>query len=739
MPNLHRNTTHALHPQKSQEDKNLSVRFQAENPSLESLRRTKSPENDGGDGDVTPGNDEKKVEEDEDGGDMRRNAGQPLLERVKKAPELMKQFEEYIRLMEDRICALEAGRVSSGPVEAGAPEQSQVSHNERLPDSTIRPTPAIPDWAFMSSEEYEKEKGRPVPASHYAIDILIEKPSQAHQGGNEKSPSKYTAGVVGESATPNAFGRSSAGGSQDLPERIRINSNPLKNIVDSYCNRALRYQPGHPLVLQRPYKVLVYHETAIQNHLAELEQKWGPRRMSAPAQTSADSGDDFVSSEGVSSSDRSGSRLDNINEKGSKSENVKSHHIGNWGRKETNRRWTTDHFPKDDRAKPQNQKDENQTQLPPGWGRQKDYFGRTYYTHHVTKLMTWTRPRLEAKGSQQTSKADRIEEEPDSDPQLDSEEAMNDLRCLVRFMDEFIKPMREQIRQPGQRFVRFSELWHLFQPGQLIYVRDRDVPQKVWRVLQTTGGRRYLRPPYPDEMLNGMPPRKSRNNGYSDFLLDCYSLDHDGSRFAPTFNSFPIPKFDDAMLIDSLPVYPVSIAQRENVLDKEALTTRGQQFVECTKICHRYYSGRSLVRNGNGASLPFRSDSVDERVQMLISESIEGEVMIDFDRAFQRNPDWQPIFHELKPSVMDLRECEEDETDPFEEKVEQDDVWDKRRRDDFINGDELKLYPWPKGIEPSDDDLLLLPDRVFGFVLRSRKWGKFQSSKIACDMTQWLS
>lgn len=722
----------------SQDDKIPTVRFEEATPSLESLRRTTSPESDGGEGDDVRGRDEKRVEEEI--GTMRHDADQPLPERVKKAPELMKQFEEYIRLMEDRISALEAGRLSSSPLLAGVLEQNLESYNEQLPDSTVRPSPAIPDLAFMSGEEYEKEKGRAVPASHYAIDVLIDRPSQAHQGGNEWSPAKNSAGVGIEPATPTAFGRNSVGGLQDLPERIRINSNPVKNIVDSYCNRALRYLPGHPLVLQRPYKALIYHETAIRRHLADLEQQWGPRRMSAPAQTSADSGDDNGSSRGASPSDQTGSRPDDMNEKVSKPENVKSRQISNGGRRETNRRWTADHFSKDDRAKSQNQKEDNQTQLPPGWGRQKDYFGRTYYTHHVTKLMTWTRPRSEAKTStrnnQQSSRVDNLEEEADSDPQLDSEEAMNDLRCLVRFMDEYIKPVRDQVQQPGQRTVRFSELWHLFQPGQLIYVRDRDVPQKVWRVLQTTGGRRYLRPPYPDEIPTGMPPRKSRNNGYSDFLLDCYSLDYDGSRFAPTFNSFPIPKFDDTLLIDSLPVFPVSIAQREQILDKEALIKRGQQFVQCTKVCHRHYSGRSLVRNGNGAALPFRSDSVDDRAQMLISESIEGEVMIDFDRSFQRNPDWLPIFHELKPSVMDLRECEEDETDPFEEKIEQDNPWDKRRRDDYINGDELKLYPWPRETEPSGDDLLLLPDRVFGFVLRSRKWGEFQSSKIACKMTQ---
>lgn len=674
---------------------------------------------------------EEEETEDGNGRSMMHEADQPLLERVKKAPELMKQFEDYIRLMEDRICALETDRASSRKGDVAATEQSDVPQVAHLPDSTIRPTPAIPDWTFMSSEEYEKEKGRPVPASHYAIDILIDKPSQAHLGGNEKSPSKTIAGVAVETTAPHSFLRNTAGGSQDLPERIRINSNPVKHILDAHCNRGLRFQPGFPLVLQRPFKALVCHETALREHLAGLEQKWGPRRMSAPAETSLDARrNDASGSQPVPSLDRSGSDPNETDEKVPTSVNFKSYPNGNRSGKEANRRWSTNQFTKDERATSKNIKEENQAQLPPGWGRQKDYFGRIYYTHHVTKLMTWTRPRSETKAStskdQQNPKIDDTEEAAESERQLDSEEAMNDMRCLIRFMDEFIKPVRGPLQLPSQRNVRFSELWHLFQPGQLIYINNRDVPQKVWRVLQTTGGRRYLRPPYPDEMINGLPPKRSRNNGYSEFILDCYSLDYDGSRFAPSFNCFTISKFDDARLIDSLPVYPISIAQKEHILDREAFMGRGQQFVECTKICHRYYSGRSLVRNGNGTRLPFRSDSDDDRAQMLISETIEGEVMIDFDRAFQRNPDWLPSFHELKSSVMDPRECEEDETDPFEEKVEQDDVWDRRRRDEFINGDELKLFPWPRGIEPSGDDLLLLPDRVFGFVLRSRKWGKVQ-------------
>lgn len=721
------NAIHALQTQ------NERVRFQEPESSVDPLDQTDVGAGDRGE--VAEAYVSHEETEEEGSRSMTREADQPLPERVKKAPELMKQFEDYIRLMEDRICALEADRVSSAKAKEEVPEHKAVSLDTDLQDSVIRPTTAIPDWTFMSSEEYEKEKGRPVPAAHYAIDIWINKPSQAYPGSSEKSPAKTMAGIAGEAM---------AGGLQDLPERIRINSNPLKHIVDECCNRGLRYQPGFPLVMQKPYKALVYHEAAIRDHMARLEQRWGPRRHSAPAQSSRDTENNEVGrSKDQSSMDRASSGPINVNEKDSPSEKPRSPRHGGEHGKDVNRRWSSDHFNRDERVKSKTDKEDNQTQLPPGWGRQKDYFGRTYYTHHTTKLMTWTRPRADGKvpmqNEQQDSKIGIIEEEAEEDVDLDSQEAMNDLRCLIRFMDEYIKPVRDQLQQPSQRTIRFSELWHLFQPGQLIYVRDRDVSQKVWRVLHTSGGRRYLRPPYPDEMSNSLPLRQSRNNGYSYFALDCYSLNHDGSRFVPAFRTFPVHKYDDARLIDSLPVFPIAFAERERLLDREAFMRRGQKFVQCTNVCHQYYSGRSLVRDANGARLPSRNDSEEEPTQLLISETIESEVMIDFDRAFQRNPDWVPISQELKTSVMDLRECEEDETDPFEEKVEQDDIWDKRRHEDFVNGDELKLFPWPRGVEPSGDDLLLLPDRVFGFVLRSRKWGRIPKPKAVLDKAKFFS
>ena len=79
--------------------------------------------------------------------------------------------------------------------------------------------------------------------------------------------------------------------------------------------------------------------------------------------------------------------------------------------------------------------------------------------------------------------------------------------------------------------------------------------------------------------------------------------------------------------------------------------------MECTKVCHKYYSGRSLVRNSDGEALSYTSDYGGDEPRRVTAENIESEVMIDFDRAFQRNPEWLPKLKDL-PSAGPLRDTE---------------------------------------------------------------------------------
>jgi hypothetical protein len=292
--------------------------------------------------------------------------------------------------------------------------------------------------------------------------------------------------------------------------------------------------------------------------------------------------------------------------------------------------------------------------------------------------------------------------------------AINDFQCLVKFIDEYIKPVQIEL-EDRPRQVRFSNLWYLFPHGSLIYVKDKNIPQKIWKVIQRTGGRRYLS--RPDFIREGQ-----FQNKYTPFILDCYHLDFDGSGFVRTFAKFSISKFDDVLNISSLPVIPFQTAIKEKLTSREELETRGNQFTRCTELRHQYYSGRSQYRAPNGKKFSLVSGIDNSGNVTIFSETIESQVMIDFERALQEVPDWRPGLEELKPHVADVCEYE----DVSGGKLDRDTVWDTRFTDEFMDTEIERWRKWDKsGVNIPSNDLLLLPDRVFGFVFRSRKWGEY--------------
>ena len=291
---------------------------------------------------------------------------------------------------------------------------------------------------------------------------------------------------------------------------------------------------------------------------------------------------------------------------------------------------------------------------------------------------------------------------------------INDLRLLVGFIDQTIKPVQVEL-QGNPRTIRFSELWYLFRPGSFVYVKDKNIPQAVWKVVQRTGGRRYIT--RPKHIARG-----SFDNKFSPFVLDCYYLDYNGSTFLPIYHQFEIEKFDGLQAMASLPIMPFEFAVKENLVNRESLMRRGQQFLDNIKVSHRYYSGRSQDRAPDGTKLS-AEETWRRRDILIASEIIESQVMIDFEQAFKVNSAWVPDEQELRAHKMD-----ENEFGQFLERrmdaYDQDMAWDLRVTDDFMDTEIEKWQEWKKlGSHPSGDDLLLLPDRVFAFCFRSRKWG----------------
>ena len=472
---------------------------------------------------------------------------------------------------------------------------------------------AVPELKVISWKEWTNLMGKPTPNHHYAIEALAEEPIISRQTSRLSATRNRIPAFLdntASSALPSLSRDRERPGVPPLPERIRINSVAAKRIFNAICENLLRFDSrDYPLILLRPFYLLVHVEQDISDRMSELER-------------------------------------DLVGKEVQLTENA---------REETERLRGDDRFPE----------------------------GLIF--------------RLGTDRSKLT-----LDE---------SKEAVNDFRCLVSFIDDYINPLRAYFKYP--KLVRFQELWYLFPLGSLIYVKEKSIPQKIWKVIQARGGRKYL----------SSAGEEGWEDKYSPFILNCCHLDYDGSKFVRVFHKFEVDRFTELQLVSSLPIVPLSVAEREHTIELEACTTRGKQFLACTKPSYLFYEGRSLNRTPEGVEF-YKPSSDGVGLSRVHSEIVESQVMVDFERALQAMPDWSPAGSELERISMNTGELD-DPQDSRNEKQDDDGVWADRIEREFLDKEEEQWQNWDKsGGQPSRNDLLLFPERVFAFVFRTRSWGK---------------
>ena len=121
-------------------------------------------------------------------------------------------------------------------------------------------------------------------------------------------------------------------------------------------------------------------------------------------------------------------------------------------------------------------------------------------------------------------------------------------------------------------------------------------------------------------------------------MLDCYYLDYTGAWFHSVYGRFVIDKFDNLQNVISLRVCPLEAAVKGDLISGDMLVERGRRFIQCTKPCHQYYSGSTHDRAPNGNKL-FIRDADHTTSVPVYPETVESQVMVDFDRALQEYPD----------------------------------------------------------------------------------------------------
>ncbi|KAF4545365.1 AAA family ATPase [Lasiodiplodia theobromae] len=327
---------------------------------------------------------------------------------------------------------------------------------------------------------------------------------------------------------------------------------------------------------------------------------------------------------------------------------------------------------------------------------------------------------------------------PNSDPgaALEVSHAMAEhLDAMLRFTDVELKQYRaifRRLRSREAETVDFKDLWFLFAPGDKIYHSET---KQAYQVLAVSGGRslltKNLEDLESDEPAFPWSSPTAETEITSPFVIDCIYLDFNGEELGPANHQVTIMPYTGSQAISSLEFLPLEYAR--TVIDtventelpvEDYLVKRGKRYLDLLdsqEVPHREYIGFSVGEN---------------------REQIDSRVIIDLSLYWEKNIEKRPVLGLRRPEEADVREVAEmntcscyncrSESKRRNSHIYDDRKVDRQRMEAFIaeNSDTWRLIRDPKG-KVKHDLLCLLPSRVFGYVLRSRKWHQLDMDRTS--------
>lgn len=231
--------------------------------------------------------------------------------------------------------------------------------------------------------------------------------------------------------------------------------------------------------------------------------------------------------------------------------------------------------------------------------------------------------------------------------------------------------------------------------------------------------------------------------GINCFRLHCYYIDFDGFAWRPVTKTFCIPPFEGTKSIDSLPACPLRYFK--NAADIKAdLITRGKKVMNCITDRHLQYTGWSLVHDPTGRPLRDFARGMNREPPLCEPKHIDSPCIIDFEETLDANPDWSPIFRPpdfhmgrwmamiddfeiMRWSNYSRTEYKSQEIDAVQSLLGIDMIQRKKaiEEDRFLASVKRRRFGGSADqagpIAPlRDEDLVLLPKRVFAYALRER-------------------
>ena len=603
----------------------------------------------------------------------------------------------------------------------------ESGHLKNDPSAGEPRLPAIPKLHYVEWSEFKnKYLGE---EQDYAIEVLVGGAKHYHQRSEEERKYKQKLKNHSNDRDPLITGHES---SSRLPERIRINSKPILLIM-TQVDRVGRSE--YPIVMLRPFKPLIYHEVRLREIYQRLVTKWGSGERGNSTEQSAEptvtSYVDNTTVPAISEGDMGSVPAES--EAGSKLGAVPSQLVG-----------SSDHT-----VSPPDETATRSARIHPSFTAKSLQSLPSISNNSIERNAIMEAEEHSAKSG---IGSEGISDE-EAEDLADSPEALRDLCCLIEFIDVELRPVADSYCNMTSQKIPFCDLWHLFKPGDLIHgpsgnrtfdfiLRNgvkipqgdpNDAFQEVWRVANTTGGRPHLQAK--EKRRWGQTPEATGlRSTINPFYITAVFVDFNGTRYVNQSFEFSILPFDGERDITSLEVYPLRYASQVDEL-KDKWRSRGEAFREYTTFKYRYYAGKSLTCAPNGAFLP-------ELDFPKHAENINSQVVIDFREAFAAYPEWRPSWQSLTLDHDGASgEFSEDYFTSYwedsahkrleyqiEDYIYDDGHIDTKLMEEYVERDPLLRDYMHKRSFVNDaldeSHLMLLPNRVFAFVMKSRKWGR---------------
>lgn len=466
---------------------------------------------------------------------------------------------------------------------------------------------------------------------------------------------------------------------KEVPERIRINSAPLRAILSEIAGEKWT---DEPLVMLRPYKLLVIYEKEIRGRLEVLKAIWSRRPRPDDVTKPAKEVHSF--------------------------ETDTTEDISVWERRDAAYTTVTGET---------NQSDTSSVYS----------FGRRT-----------THPRLDL-----TTTFDALQDL-ECLVQFMNEDVMPTVRryapgsnySKVYFRDLWylFQPGEWVVldERKGKRFSKDAGPDDENHPSQPSNLGERSFT--IWRVLRTADGRPKLSPP--DAHERNRPP----SNEVNPFCVRCYRIDYNGEYFGPIWVDFDFHAWDGERSIEQLDIVPLRLV-RDGIAKKERYIQRGREFMELRQPQHRLYSGP--LQNFHPSGLLFEHTSPGQRdvygpVIVDFKETARNDPKMVMKLGFSDVRIWdedlttsedyplyiwkdrkQPQWSESVEEVYEDAHLDEHlrhrhvATDPFLS------MYDNLMQGDYISGDTF-----------GDDEYALLPNRVCAYLLQRRRFALLKLDRL---------